>query len=166
MSVAALSYSGRFLFTEFLESGIGAQRIPDRIESQCRRSKKRRLGILCPQQPLEHRNRVIGITQLCVDTCHVVLQLGTKFRIFGTWQQADGFLAFSDSGSCFAQTCVGRAQKNASVWLETRIRLDLLELAAKAFDRLLVRRACCCNIAGESLAKSEQKNVRRIALLT
>ena len=85
---------------------------------------------------------MIGITQLCVDACHFVLQAGAKFRIFGTWQQADGFLAFGNSRSCFAQTCVGRAQKSASVWLDTRTRCDLLKLAARAFNRFLVGRAC------------------------
>src|SRR4029453_1333184 len=121
---------------------------------------------VCPQQPLEHRNRVIGITELRVDVGHFVLQVVAKFRIFGTWQEANGFLAFSDSGSCFAQTCVGRAQTTARVRLNIRTQCALLELAAKIFNALLVSRACYGYVAGELLTQSEQKKVPCIALLT
>ena len=55
--------SVRFFLAEFLKARIVADLVPDRIESQHRRSKKQRTATRYLQQPFENGNRVIDIPQ-------------------------------------------------------------------------------------------------------
>src|SRR5438477_4751810 len=63
--------SVRFFLAEFLKARIVADLIPDRVESQQRRSNGTPIRYL--QQPLEDGYRVMGIPQACGDRRYVVL---------------------------------------------------------------------------------------------
>src|SRR6266576_102558 len=119
-----------FLFRgQFLKARIVADLIPHRIESQQRRSN--RTGIRYLQQPLENRNRVIGIPQESVDIRHVLLFDGALCCIFGSGIHGDSFLSFGDSRGRFAQTCIGPTQTAMQRRLLQRTRHYLPELALK-----------------------------------
>ncbi|PYK32493.1 MAG: hypothetical protein DME54_15850 [Verrucomicrobia bacterium] len=61
---AEIFWGSRFLFRgQFLKARIVADLVPDRIESQHRRSKKQRTATRYLQQPFENGNRVIDIPQ-------------------------------------------------------------------------------------------------------
>src|SRR5881398_2763671 len=66
---------------QLLKTRIVPDLIPDRIESQQRRSNRK--GIRYPQQSLEDGNRVIGIPQQSVDLRHALLFGGALEWIFG-----------------------------------------------------------------------------------
>src|SRR5207253_2946459 len=76
---------------QFLKTRIVPDLIPDRIESQQRRSNRK--GIRYPQQPLEDGNRVIGIPQQSVDLRHALLFGGALEWIFGSGMHGHSVLA-------------------------------------------------------------------------
>src|SRR6266496_451794 len=141
---------------QFLKTTIVPDLIPDRIESQQRRSNRK--GILYLQQPLENGNGVVGIPQQSVDLCRALLFDGALEWILGSGMHGHSFLSFGDSGGRFAQTSIGPTQNGMQLRLFKRIPRYFVELALKILRRFLVRGARRGDIAGALLTQTWKKS--------